>query len=292
MGLKSMTGFAAAAFEAGGARYTCTVRSINRKGLDLSVRLPADLQGLEPDVRRLANDVLARGDVSLVVERETPASRVVVDEEAAREAIEALRRVAVAVGAPPDIPISAVVAFPDIIRSRPPAPPDDDTARAILEGVRRVLGGLDAARAKEGEALERDVLARLAEVREAWARIRAHLPEVHDDLREKARARVVDLLSTARSDEDPASIGVALASLADRMDVSEEVARMEAHLDEMEAVLAGPPPHGRRLDFLCQEMMREAGTLGAKAQSAAISHLVVSVKTAIERIREQLANVV
>lgn len=292
MGLKSMTGFAAAAFEAGGVRYTCTARSVNRKGLDLSVRLSADLQGLEPEVRRLAQEVCGRGDVSLVVERETPAARVVVDEEAARQVVEALRRVAVAVGTSPDVPISAVAAFPDVIRSRPPAPPDDDATRAILEGVRRVLVGLDAARAKEGEALERDVRAHLAEVREAWARIRSDLPEVHEALRERARARVLEVLSAVRADEDPAAIGAALASLADRMDVSEEVARMEAHLDEFAAVLEGPPPHGRRLDFLCQEMMREAGTLGAKAQSAATSHLVVSIRTAVERIREQLANVV
>lgn len=292
MGLKSMTGFAAAAFEAGGVRYTCTVRSVNRKGLDLSVRLSADLQGLEPEIRRLAQEACGRGDVSLVVERETPAARVVVDEEAARQVIEALRRVAVAVGASPDIPISAVAAFPDVIRSRPPAPPDDATTSAILEGVRRVLGGLDAARAKEGAALERDVRAHLAGIREAWSRIRSDLPEVHEALRERARARVLEVLSAVRPDEDPAAIGAALASLADRMDVSEEVARMEAHLDEFEAVLEGPPPHGRRLDFLCQEMMREAGTLGAKAQSAATSHLVVSVRTAVERIREQLANAV
>lgn len=291
MGLKSMTGFAAAAFEAGGVRYTCTARSVNRKGFDLSVRLPVDLQGLESDLRRLAQEACGRGDVSLVVQRETPAARVEVDEEAARQVLDALRRVAAAVGASPDIPISAVTAFPDVIRSRPPAAPDDDTTQAILEGVRRVLGGLDAARAKEGEALERDIRASLAEIREAWARVRAGLPEVHEALRERARARVLEVLSAVRPGEDPAAIGAALASLADRMDVSEEVARMETHLGAFAEVLEGPPPHGRRLDFLCQEMMREAGTLGAKAQSAAISHLVVSVKTAIERIREQLANV-
>ncbi len=292
MGLKSMTGFASLAFEAGGARYTCTVRSVNRKGLDLSVRLSADLQGLEPEVRRLAQEVCGRGDVSLVVEREMPAARVVVDEEAAREILEALRRVALAIGAPPDIPVSAVAAFPDVVCSCPPAPPDDATTEAILQGVRQALLALDAVRAREGEVLERDIRAHLAQIGEAWARVRTDLPAVREVLRERARARVLEVLSAVRPDEDPSAIGAALASLADRLDVSEEVARMEAHLDAFMAVLEGPPPHGRRLDFLCQEMMREASTLGAKAQSAEISHLVVAVKTAIERIREQLANVV
>lgn len=292
MGLKSMTGFAAEAFEAGGPRYTCTVRSVNRKGFDLSVRLPADLQGLEPEVRRLAQEACGRGDVSLVVERETPAARVVVDEEAARAVVEALRRVAVAVGAPPDIPVAAVAAFPDVLRFSPPAPPDGQTAEAILRGVRQALLALEASRAREGEALERAIRAYLAQVREAWERIRSDLPAIHEALRVRARARVVEVLSAVRPGEDPAVLAATLASLADRMDVSEEVARMEAHLDAFMAALEGPPPHGRRLDFLCQEMMREASTLGAKAQSADVSHLVVSVKTAIERIREQLANVV
>ncbi len=292
VGLKSMTGFASGSFEAGGVRYTCTARSVNRKGLDLSVRLPSDLQALEPMVRHLASVVLVRGDVFLVVEREAPIPGLVVDEEAARQVIEALRRVALAVGATPDIPVSAVVAFPEVVRQRPPTPPDPEAAHAILDGISRILRALDEARLREGEAIERDIRAHLAQVCEAWAAIRAAIPLVQEALREKAKTRLQELLAATALGGNHASLEAALAALADRMDVSEEVARMEAHLDQFAAVLEGPPPHGRRLDFLCQEMMREAGTLGAKAQSAATSHLVVSVKTALERIREQLANVV
>lgn len=292
MGIRSMTGFATTSFEVGGVRYDCTVRSVNRRGFDVSVRLPPEVQALEPDVRRLAQEVCGRGDVSLVLDRDASATRVQVNEAAARELYEALRRVAASVGASPEIPISVIASFPSVLRTRPPSPLDEALAPLVLQGVLEALRALDRARSREGEALERDIRAHLAQIREAWDRIRNAVPSLQAELRERTRARVQDILSSARLDSDDTGLVAALATLTDRMEVSEEVVRMEAHLAAFTLALEGPSPHGRRLDFLCQEMMREAGTLGAKVPSATLAHLVVSVKTAIERIREQLANVV
>lgn len=294
MPLQSMTGYGTATFGAGASRYVCTARSVNRRVLELTLRLPPELGPCEPAIRSLVQETLGRGEVVIAIERErgsTPV-RVEVDEDAARALWEGFRKVAAAVGAVAEPPLSALLASPDVVRVvRDEPDAAGDLPEAVVTGVRAALAGLIAMRTREGIELERDVTGRLDSIQASVAWIRTEAPAANRALLDRAAQRAGQIAAAAGVDADPAAIANAIASLAERADISEELSRLDAHLLQFRAVLDSPPPHGRRLDFLCQEMMREVGTLGAKAQSTAVSHRVVEVKAEIERIREQVANV-
>jgi uncharacterized protein (TIGR00255 family) len=160
-----------------------------------------------------------------------------------------------------------------------------------MAGVRAAVADLDAMRRREGLALEADIGARMAGIQERVGRVKAAAATASAALMERAAVRARAIAIGAQVELDPSALASALVSMADKADVCEELARLEAHVTRMAEVLGSPPPHGRRIDFLCQEMMREIGTLAAKAQSTAVSHEVVEIKSEIERIREQTANV-
>jgi len=134
------------------------------------------------------------------------------------------------------------------------------------------------------------VVGRLDAIRAAVDRIRVEAPAANRALLDRAAQRARQVAAAASVEADPAALANAIAGLAEKADIAEELSRLDAHLGQAASVIDSPAPHGRRLDFLCQEMMREIGTLGAKAQSTAVSHLVVDVKADIDRIREQAAN--
>ena len=295
MGLSSMTGFGAATFEAAGARYAVTVRSVNRRGLELTLRVPPELQAVEPAIRGLLTDACGRGEVVLIIERDRSGPAVLraeVDEDAARVLYEGYRRVALAVGATGEIPLGVLLSSQDVVRiQRGPAEVSGEEGEPVLAGVRAALADLERMRRTEGAALERDVRGRLAAIRAALVLIHQEEPAARQAALERAIIRAKALAEAAGMNADPAALANALASLAEKADFSEESARLDAHLAQVDAVLASDPPHGRRLDFLCQEVMREIGTLSAKAASAVVSHVAVDVKADVERIREQIANV-
>ncbi|MBM4396375.1 MAG: DUF1732 domain-containing protein [Deltaproteobacteria bacterium] len=293
MPLLSMTGYGSAAFEAGGARYACSARSVNRKGLDLTIRLPPELADCDPAIRTLLAELLVRGEVVVAVDREkgTAPVRVDVDEGAAVALWDAYRRIAVAVGATAEVPLSAVLSSPDVLRVvREDAVAGPERAQAALAGVRAAAADLLAMREREGAELTRDVVGRLDAIRAAVDRIRVEAPAANRALLDRAAQRARQVAAAASVEADPAALANAIAGLAEKADIAEELSRLDAHLGQAASVIDSPAPHGRRLDFLCQEMMREIGTLGAKAQSTAVSHLVVDVKADIDRIREQAAN--
>lgn len=293
MALISMTGFGTSTFDAGDGRYECTVRSVNRRTLDVTIRLPPEFTAMEPAIRRPVQVACGRGDVLLVVERvgSTGQREVHVDEEAARALYGAYRKVAAAVGSEEEVPLSALLSASEVVSLHRGRSPSTDVTEEVLGGIGAALDDLEATRAREGQALERDVLSRLGAIRSSWNQVREELPRLNQALLDRAAARASVLAEAAGVDAEPSALATALASLAEKADVSEEISRMEAHSAEFESLVAGDGPHGRRLDFLSQEMMREVGTTAAKCQNAQVSHLVVEIKAELERIREQLANV-
>jgi uncharacterized protein (TIGR00255 family) len=289
-----MTGFGASEFEAGGARYACSVRSVNRRGFDLSLKVPPELAAAEIPIRAAVQEACSRGEATVTIDRLRTASglRAEVDEDAARALWEGYRRVAAAVGSKAAVPLDVLLSSPDVVRLvRGPASATPEVVAAVLAGVSSALADLDTMRRTEGAALERDVRGRFDAIRAGLGRIREEEPAARKALAERAVARARAVAEAASMDADPGSLAMAVASLAEKADFSEEAARLDAHLAQVDAVLASEPPHGRRLDFLCQEVMREIGTLSAKASSPVVSHIAVDVKAELERVREQLANV-
>ncbi len=294
MAVRSMTGFGAATFEAGGAAYGCTIRSVNRKHVDVAIRLPQELAALEPAIRSRVQAVCGRGDVSVVLERDKSkgARRLDVDETAARALADAARRVAAAAGIQAEVPLSYLLASPDVIKTTVEADAGDETVRdAVMAGVEQALTAMDGMRVIEGAALERDIAARIDALRLATEGIRREAAAATVVLTGRAIAKITALAHAADVVLEPQAMANAVASMAERLDVAEELSRLAMHLVQWDAIVASEPPHGRRLDFLCQELGRELSTSSAKANSAAVSHLAVDARAELERIREQLANV-
>ena len=282
----SMTGFAAVTTELPGLSLAVELRSVNHRYLDLVVRLPDELRAHEPALReRLARD-LRRGKVecrvalgrsvasaSLAVER----SRV----EQLAAAAEAVRRL---LPAAPPLTTADVLRWPGVL-AEPSLPAEVLTAR-LFELVDRALADLAAARGREGAKLREVLEACCAGIEAQVARVTPRIPAIHAAYVEKLAAR----LREAALDPDEDRLKQELALFAAKVDVAEEVARLATHVAEVRRVLTQGGSAGKRLDFLAQELHREANTLGSKSVDAELSQVALELKVLIEQMREQVQN--
>ncbi|WP_027285713.1 YicC/YloC family endoribonuclease [Rubritepida flocculans] len=294
--LMSMTGFAR---EAGqlpdGTAYAWELRSVNGRGLDLRLRLPGGLDALEPALREAAAKRLRRGNVqaSLTLKAESRPA-LTPDPAALERALELALGLAQRLGAPPPR-AEALLALPGVLRAESPEPEEaaEEAKRAaLLAGFQRALEGLVAARRGEGARLRpvlEALLEEIAGLREAAAAEAAAQPAQQRARWLESLATLLDENARARIPEERLAQEVAL--LAARSDVREELDRLAAHLEAARALLAEGEGAGRKLDFLVQEFVREANTLCSKSASVALTRIGLDLKAAIERLREQAANV-
>jgi len=287
--IRSMTGFARRERQGPWGTLTCELRSVNHRYLELSLRLPDDLRGLENDVRQLISGALRRGKVDAgVYLRGVPATAGAL--ELNREVVAQVVAAAVEVGglagdAAGKVDPVDVLRWPGAIRE-----PERDVApvaAAAIELLNGTLDDLDASRAREGARI-RDMLTQRCEaLRESVASVRARLPEVAARIRARVLERVAQLGATV----DAERLEQEIALLAYKMDVEEELDRLGSHVTEVLRVLDSKEPAGRRLDFLMQEFNREANTLSSKSQDTETTRIAVDMKVLIEQMREQVQNV-
>jgi uncharacterized protein (TIGR00255 family) len=291
--IKSMTGFATATRDEAAGTVTATVRSVNHRFLDVQVRLPALWAALEPRVRALVAGRVARGRVELVVTVQVKRPPEVVVEinraliEALGAALTPLSQQGLVSGA---LTVSDLLRVPHALSVREVAGAADPALAAlVLEAVGAALDGLDEMRRREGASLEADLGARRAAV----AGLVERLAEAAVAGQQAVAARLTDRLRQMARELalDPSLLAQEAARLAARADVSEELARLRAHLQHWDALVASPEPSGRRLEFLLQEMQREIATLGAKVEGLWAPDLVVAAKAELEKMREQVQNV-
>jgi uncharacterized protein (TIGR00255 family) len=298
--IRSMTGYGASAFSLGGRRYDLDVRSVNHRFLDLKLFLPRCCDPLEPEVSRLVRDRIGRGHVEITA-RPVGADlggglAVTPDLGAARAVYDALAQVRGSLGLHDPITLEMVAGFREIFTFAEPRAPADELRGELLGALDRALLALLAMRDKEGAALADDILGRAQSARALAAEIEARGPEAVAARQRRLEARLRGLLADlARgglsAEAIEARVAAEVALMADRVDVAEEVARLRSHLDQLEAMIREGGPQGRRLDFLAQELNREANTIGSKCQDSELSRRVVELKAEIERLREQVQNV-
>ena len=287
--IRSMTGFARRERQGPWGTLTCELRSVNHRYLELSLRLPEDLRGLENDARQLVSGALRRGKVDAgVYLRGAPAgggalelNRALIDPLVAG----AGEVKAIAGGTAGTLDPLDVLRWPGVIRDveRDVTP----IATAAMELLRDTVADLNDARAREGARI-RDMLAQRCEaLRESVATVRARLPDVAARIRARVLERVAQLGTTVDSER----LEQEIALLAYKMDVEEELDRLGSHLTETLQVLDSKEPAGRRLDFLMQEFNREANTLSSKSQDTETTRAAVDMKGLIEQMREQVQNV-
>lgn len=291
-----MTGYGSAAFEVEGAGFEVELRSVNHRHLDVKARLPRGLANFESELRAQVAERLVRGKVDLTVRATAGvalAGGVELDLAVAARYLEAARRLRAEHGVGGELDVHALLSLPGVARVVERELGEEGARAALRAALAAALDGLAAMRDAEGAALDRDLRGRLERLETLTREIEGRAGEVQRAVRDRLRKRAEQLRDeTGLLDE--ARLHQELVFAADRLDVTEECVRLRSHVAQFRSVLdaAGPrEPAGRRLDFLLQEMGREANTIGSKSADAPVAHRVVELKTELERIREQVQNV-
>jgi uncharacterized protein (TIGR00255 family) len=289
--IRSMTGFGAGHGAAGAEEIDVEARSVNHKFCEVKVRLPRELAALEIDATRAVKERLARGGVEVTVRRAGGAGGLAprVDAALAEAYARAFAEVGARLGIPGGPALSDVIGADGVVRLEERAVDVEAARTALGRALGHALEALVAMRAREGEALARDLEARLASVEALVARVGELSPRAVEHHRARLEERIAEL--SRGIPLDPARLAQEVALFADRTDVAEEITRLQSHVAQERALLRSGEPAGRKLDFLVQEMHREANTIGSKSQSAEIAGVVVQLKAEIERMREQVQNV-
>lgn len=289
--MQSMTGFGLGEAALCDGRLSLELRALNHRFVDIRVRLPNEIADQTAFVEQLARERLSRGrfDIGVrIIGAALPAARFSLTR--AREVYAALTELRDALAPGTEVPLSAITALPELVTA--PADLDPELLRkALASAFHGAVARLDEMRKREGDALARELEARLGSCRRLLAAIRERKDLVLELQRARLHERVERLLAGTGLKAEPQRLETELAILADKSDIAEELVRLESHFDQFALIAADPNPSGRRLEFLLQEIGREANTIGSKSQDAATAHLVVELKTEVERIREQVHNV-
>jgi uncharacterized protein (TIGR00255 family) len=284
---KSMTAFAREGVSADVGELVWELRSVNHRFLESHLRLPEELRGLDPAVRERLGARLSRGKLDCTL-RYVPspgaAGTLTVNHRLLEQILKVADSIATRIGEPATPHVIDLLRWPGVLEE--PRADMDAVSTAALELLDRALDGLIAAREREGERLRALILERCDKLKARVADVRARMPEVLEGI----RTRILDRLAEVRDELDPARLEQELALLAQRLDVDEEMDRLEVHIAEIRKALSGDGPAGRRLDFLMQELNREANTLGSKSSDAAVTLAGVDMKVLIEQMREQVQN--
>jgi uncharacterized protein (TIGR00255 family) len=286
-----MTGFGLGEAQLATGKLAVEIRGVNHRFLDVRVRLPRELADLATFVEQLAREKLTRGRYEVAVRVEGPAlGAPAIDRDRARAAYKALCELRDELAPGSEVPLSVLGAMPDLFVSTVEREIErlHGSTRTAFEAA---IAALDGMRRKEGAALRDDLVRRLDRVKILAREVEKRAPEVIDAHRKRLRDRAERLRASTELEVDAARLEQEIAMFAERSDVCEELTRLESHCTQFASLLQTDEPIGRRLDFLLQEMAREANTVGAKSPDAPIAHAVVEVKAEIERMREQVQNV-
>ena len=286
--LRSMTAFARIESQHDQGAIQWEIRSVNHRYLDVSVRMPEDLRRLEPKVRERVGARLKRGKVDCTLRATSAATEtggLSVDHDLATRVVSAAHAVAELLPNPAPVSPVDILRWPGIVQA--PAPDPERIERVVLDRLDHALSDLVEMREREGARMETMIRERLDDLTVEVRRVREILPAIVKAFGERMRARLGELDAAL----DEGRVEQELALIAQRMDVAEELDRLEAHADEIRVTLEKTEPAGRRLDFLMQELNREANTLGSKSAAVTTSRASVDLKVLIEQMREQIQNV-
>ncbi len=294
--IRSMTGYGEASTHANGVHYFLEVRSLNGKYFKATVRLPEDLQGLEAELESLLRKRLARGSITLVGKCSDTSedAAFVINHHALSSYIDQLEQAPKVGGGSCPIDTAALLALPGVLQ--PPSDEEQKIARAreaysgLLETACIALREM---RVKEGAIVRDDLVTNLGVIREHLEQIAVRAPKVVEEYQGRLQTRIESLLAAAELHVEAGDLIREVAVFAEKSDIAEEVARLSGHLDQFGNMLNEdhPKPIGRTLDFIAQEMLREANTIASKSGDVEISRHIVQVKGAIDRIKEQVQNV-
>ncbi len=288
----SMTGFGRGEAEYEGRRYTAEIKTVNHRFLDVSIKMPKSLSKFEGRIRNTLKEYLERGkvDVYITFYNTSPDTACIhYNKGIATEYMRYFKEIAADFGLDDDIRVSTLSRFPDVFTTAEEELSEDLIWQELEPVLRDALKETRTSREKEGENLKEDILSKLEEIKKQVGIIEERAPEILENYRKKITEKVEELLNGASFDEN--RILTEVAVFADKICVDEEMTRLKSHVGAMGDELKKGGAVGRKLDFIAQEMNREANTTLSKANDLFVSDTAIEIKTGIEKIREQVQNI-
>ena len=290
--IKSMTGYGRAVESVNGREITVELRSVNNRYLDCSVRLPRLLSFAEDAVKQAVKASVSRGQVDVFISVRTEGgeeTQVTLNTAVLEGYLKAMRQMVEQYGVADDISASGLSRLPEVFLVEKPEVDEEQLLSDLMGVVAKALEGYDAMRSREGEALDNDLRSRGQTILSLVAQVEEGNGQTVIDYRARLEAKLREVLENTAIDES--RILTEAAIFADKVAVDEETVRLRSHLQQMNAMLDGGGAVGRKLDFLLQEMNREANTIGSKCTDVRLARIVVDIKAELEKIREQTQNI-
>jgi len=288
---RSMTGFGRAETEYRGNKLTVEINTLNSRYLEYQIRIPKSLAPLENEVKNLLNSKFKRGKIIITItqDQEQPEDSIILDEEKADAYFRIFNLLKEKYSLKPDLSLQDFATLPDLVKIEK----EEDDLKEIWDNLQMVIieaaGAVDKMRIVEGENLARDMVARLKSIEKNTGEIGNLSSENVKEYREKLKARIADIIGDSPVDENRLAVEIAL--YAEKSDITEECIRLRSHAEQFESSLKESGPVGKRLNFILQELNREANTAGSKSASYTISRRIISIKEEVERLREQVQNI-
>ncbi len=294
--LTSMTGYGQASLEKDGVSYTLELRAVNSKYLKVVLRLPDDLGFLEDEIEKQLKKSLSRGTLNYSLRIKNVVAKPTFEINAAYldAYIKQIDKIADGVNSniATNVSLVELLSLPNVIQiSEPDETAAESIRLAVGEITQKALDSLMQMRLTEGRAMAKDLEGNCHLMRDVLGNIKAKAPAVVTEYKDKLKKRVDELLKDAQLELDESILTREVAIFADRCDISEEIARLDSHIEQFLGLCQTGGVVGKRLDFLCQEMFRETNTMGSKASSSEIGKCIVDLKCCIDRIKEQVQNV-
>ncbi len=290
--VKSMTGYGKGVAENADAKVTIEMKSVNHRYLDLSIKLPKKLNFLEQAVRNKISSTISRGKVDLYItlEEHSDASyQVSVNEAMAKKYFDSISSMADAIGVANDIKASHIVRLPDVIELVETDADEDSLKGLVFEALEASLMQFVASRVTEGGRIEADLLSKMEEMTGLVTQLEDKSPAIIDEYKRRLTDKISELLDDNHIDEG--RIAQEVTIYADKVCIDEEMVRLKSHVAETKDTLKLDAEVGRKLDFLAQELNREANTILSKSTNAEVADIGISLKTLIEKVREQIQNI-
>lgn len=290
--VKSMTGFGRCEVSEGDRKMTVEMKSVNHRYLDISIKMPKKLNFFESAIRSLLKIYLQRGKVDLFITCEDLSEAkgaLKYNRELAAEYLNYLNQMAEEFGLENDVKASTLSRYPEVLVMEEAQDNEEELWKLLEQALKGACVQMVETRSKEGENLKKDLIDKLDEMLEHVAFIEERAPQIVAEYRKKLEDKVQELLSDAQIEESRLAAEVTI--FADKICVDEELVRLRSHIEHTKAVLQEKDSVGRKLDFIAQEMNREANTILSKANDLEVSNRAIELKTGIEKVREQIQNI-
>ena len=291
--IKSMTGFGRCEVSEGDRKFTVEMKGVNHRYLDANIRMPKKLNFFDSAIRTVLKQYVTRGKVDIFITYEDLTENQVAlkyNESLAKEYLDAFKKMEETFGLENDIRVSTVSRCPEVLTMEEPSADEDELWKGLKKALEGALKQFVETRGIEGENLKNDIIAKLDGMSEKVACIEVRSPEIVAEYRAKLEEKVKELLADTQMDEG--RIAAEVVIFADKICTDEEVVRLKSHIAHMKETFATEENGiGRKLDFIAQEMNREANTILSKANDIEVSNYAIDLKTEIEKVREQIQNI-